>query len=94
MTERQLRALRQVPVEQRAETLRKLIAEKPEIKEAAPFVPSGRELESKAKEIMEPVSVMHTQTQITCSECHLAFAIVHKERRGEAEHSLEQVIVA
>jgi ParB family chromosome partitioning protein len=98
MNERQLRHLRQIPPEQRAETLQKLIAEKPEIKDAAPFqpaVPSGRMLERKARELRDSSTEKHTQTQITCPECQLTFAIVHKEHRdGKTEHRLEQVIRA
>jgi ParB family chromosome partitioning protein len=98
MNERQLRHLGQIPTEERAEILDRLIAEKPEIKEAEPFkpaLPSGRELERRAKEIKDPARVKHTCAQITCPECQLTFAIVHKEHRGgRAEHRLEQVIVA
>jgi ParB/RepB/Spo0J family partition protein len=97
MTERQLRALRQIPPEQRADTITKLISEKPEIHEAEPFrppVPSGRDLEREAKALREPASEKHTEAQLTCPECHLTFALIHKERRGDkVEHRVEQVII-
>jgi ParB family chromosome partitioning protein len=97
MNERQLRHLGQIPTQERAETLQRLIAEKPEIKEAEPFkptLPSGRELEREAKEIKDPARVKHTSAQITCPECRLTFTIVHRDHRGgRTEHRLEQVIV-
>jgi ParB/RepB/Spo0J family partition protein len=78
LPERHLRVLHQMPPHERAETLQKLIADKPEIQEAQPFKPPPvRELEQTAKELKGPATVPTGQF-LHCKKCSAPLTVVHK----------------
>jgi ParB/RepB/Spo0J family partition protein len=81
LPERHLRALHQMPPEERAETLQKLVAEKPEIQEAEPFKPPPvRELEKRAEELKGPATVPTGQF-LHCKKCSAPLTVVHKSNK-------------
>jgi ParB family chromosome partitioning protein len=83
LNEFQLRNLRDIPADKRAETLEKLTAEKPQIQTVKPFkppVPSGRELERAAKTIKDPDTVPTGQF-LHCKKCNVPLTVVHKSNK-------------
>lgn len=89
LPERHLRVLSQIPADKRAETLEKLIAQRPEIQEAEPFKPPPvRELEREAKELHEHSKP--TGTTFECVVCGETLTVIH---HSKTKHSLKRVLV-